>query len=399
MRILQRLTGFCVVVLLAAPAARAQEQAQDESAAKRAWLGLTASEELKDLKYQQAQEGGWPWTLMTTVAAGDDSNIFDSPNAETDGVFYDFGLKLENLHYFGEHDSLKLTFAGTGSIYPESSTLASATQKIKLRYANRLSKRIRFRLEGMASHQNDDKVSIDGHEFLRDFGQVVYRVKPSLRFRLSKRQTFTLAYAGKWKNYAETSGQASLDWFAHGPKARYGVKISDSLSFSGGYSFTLRNYDEDLAALANGTELATNPKEEHRYHRFGAKAEWRPADWLVMDGRYRVKTKDDQFDDFESYEDKKWAFGMTLLPMPGLSIRAEGFSSDREYDNRLGELPTETLEYDKVGGSLTAHYQLSRNLALYARFSHVDRDSNRETGSSYRDYEVTTFLAGFAFAR
>lgn len=386
-------------MLLTAPAAWAQEQAQDESAAKSTRLGLTASEDLEDLKREQAREGGQPWTFIGTAAAGHDSNIFDSPNAETDGVFYDFGLKLENLRYFNEHDSLKFSLKTTGSLFPESSTLASATQGIKFRYSKRLSDRLRFRLSGKGEHANDDVVDITGDEFLRDFGQFSYSIKPSLRFRLSKRQTLRLAYAGKWKDYSETSSRDSLDWFAHGPKASYRVKLSDSLSLSTGYRFTVRNYDEDLASFADGTEPVTNPKEEHYYHRFDAEAEWQPTDWLVMDWSYRFKTKDDRFDDFESYQDKKWAFGMTVLSGTKLTVRAEGFFSDREYDNRLGDLATETLEYDKLGGSLTAHYQLSRNLAAYARYSYADRDSNRTIGTSYRDYEVSTFLTGLTFAR
>ena len=399
MRILQGLAGFCVVVLLAAPAAQAQEQAQDESAAKRTRLGLTAPNELANHKRAQAKEGGWPWTFMGTAAAGTNSNLFQSPNTETDGVFYDFGLRLQNLHYFGEHHSLKLTLRGTGSLYPESSTLAAATQEIKLRWANRLGDRIRFRLSGMAGHANDDAVDITGADFLRDFGSFVYRVQPSIRFRLTRRHAFTLSYVGKRKDYTETSGRDSLDWLAHGARARYRAKFGDSLSFSAAYGFTIRKYDEDLASLADGTDLPTNPKEEHYYHRIQAKAEWWLGDRLVMDGRYRFKIKDDQFEAFESYEDNKWSSGVTLLPMRGLSIRAEAFYSEREYDKRHGELPGETLEYETLGGNVTAHYQLSRNLALYARYSYVDRDSNRETGTAYRDYEVTRLLAGFSFAR
>ena len=396
---LRGLSWIVASALLAAPAAWAQEQAQDESAAKRTRLGLRLSDALQKLKREQAKERGWALSVMSTAAAGFDSNIFDSPDTETDSLFYDFGLKLESLQYFDEHESLKMSLEGAGSIYPESSTLAEATQTFRAKYSSRFGKRVRLSFAGKVKHSNDDSVDITGSDFNRDFEYFSYRARPAIRYRLSKRQTLRLSYTGEWKDYSETSGQDSLDWWAHGPSAWYHFKPSDSTSLKLGYRFTVRNYDEDVASLQDGTDLAANPNEEHHYHRVEAKATWRPLSWLELDGGYRFKMKDDQFEEFETYEEGKWAAGVTLSPFPSFTLRAETTLANREYDNRPAELAGETLEYDKLTGSITAHYQINRGMSFYARYSYADRDSNRDTGTSYQDYTVSRFLTGFSFVR
>ncbi len=397
MRILCRLTSLGIVLLLAVPAARAQEQAQDESAAKRARLGLRVSDELRKMKRDRAKEQGSAWTFMGTAAVGQDSNIFDSPGSERDSLFYDFGLKIESLYYFEEHESVKVSLKGTGSLYPESSTMADASQEFKAKYSNRLTDWVRLSLAGMIGHSHDDEVDILGSDFAQDFEHTVYRIKSSARLRLSDRQTLALSYVAKWKDYWDTSDRDSLDWWSHGPTALYRVKIGDSTSLSLSYGFSVRTYDEDLASLVDGTDLASNPEEEHHYHRVAVEGRWRPKRWLELSGRYRFRLKDDRFEDFEAYDEAKWTSGLTLIPFRRVTLRAEGSYAKRDYEHRPGELPGETLEYDEITGSITAHYQVQRNLSLYGRYSFIDRDSNRDTGTSYLDYKVFRFLTGFSF--
>lgn len=66
----------------------------------------------------------------------------------------------------------------------------------------------------------------------------------------------------------------------------------------------------------------------------------------------------------------------------------------RDYDNRLAENPGETLEYEKLRASLAGRYALNNHASVFASATWIDRDTNRETGSSFRDYEVLTFLVG-----
>ena len=276
---------------------------------------------------------------------------------------------------------------------------AEATEKFRAKYSNRLGKRIRLSFAGTVKHANDDEIDINGNDFTRDFENFTYKAKPSIRFRLSKRQALSLAYSGEWSEYAETSGQESLDWWAHGPAAQYRFKLSDAASLRVVYGFTIRNYDENLASLKDGTNLATNPSEKHHYQRVDVKGTWRPVSWLELDGGYRFKTKEDQFEGFESYEERKWKTGLTLSRFPPWTLRAEGAFSERQYDNRLGELATETLEYDKLEANITAYYKVKYGFSFYAHYSYANRDSNRSSGSSYRDYSYHRFLTGFSFAR
>ncbi len=121
--------------------------------------------------------------------------------------------------------------------------------------------------------------------------------------------------------------------------------------------------------------------------------------WLELDGGYRFKMKEDQFEGFESYEEGRWATGLTLTRYPPWTLRAEGAFTERQYDNRLGELASETLEYDKLEASITASYQVKYGFSFYAHYSYANRDSNRSSGSAYRDYSYHRFLTGFSFAR
>ncbi len=399
MRKLRTLSWIVAWGLLAAPAAWAQEQAQDESAAKRTRLGLQVSNEMEKLKRDQAKERGWALTIMSTAAAGFDSNIFNSPTSETDSLLYDLGLKLESLHYFGAQQSLKLSLEGAGSLYPESGSLDESTQRFRAKYSKRLNKRTRLSFSGTAKRANDDEVDITGGAFTRDFEHYAYTAEPSIRYKLSKRQMLILSYSGEWKDYSETSGQNSLDWWAHGPLARYRFKLGDAASLTLGYGFTIRSYDEDLASLEDGTDVATNPEEEHYYHRLEVKGAWRPVSWLALDGRYRLKKKDDQFEGFESYDEGKWAAGLSLSLFPSWTLRAQASLAEREYDHRPSDLAGETLAYDRLEGSITAYYKISRGSSFYARYSYIDRDGNHDTGTSYRDYTTSRFLTGFSFAR
>jgi len=43
-------------------------------------------------------------------------------------------------------------------------------------------------------------------------------------------------------------------------------------------------------------------------------------------------------------------------------------------------------------------YQVSENIAMYGRYKYTTRDTNRDSGTSYRDYQMNVVSMGFAFA-
>ncbi len=379
--------------------ARAQEQAQDDSVLRRSRIGLSAPEQLKKAKREKAREGQWAWTVLGSAGAGSDSNIYLSPSSERDAVLYDFGLKLEGLRYFSSSQKFKVSLSGGGTFHPGASDINDFSQKLRASYTKRLTKWLRFSLGGKIKHQNDDAVDDLGNNLTRDFEYFSYELKPSLRLKLRGGQSVKVSYQAQRKDYTEVSATPSLDYLSRGPSVEYKVKLGDRVTLRGEYKLLVRRYDDDPSSTSAGVELATNPDEEHDYKTAEIEATWRVLDWLGLSAGYRLSTKDDQFQGFESYDDRRAQVAFTVYPNRALVLRAEGSSARRDYDKRPGTLPGETLEYDRLEARVTGYYQVSRNLAVYARYEIVDRDSNRSTGTSYRDYTAHRVLAGVSFAR
>ena len=405
MRISQFLACAGLACALAAPQARAQEQAQDERPMERANVGLQASGEVEERKRAQAKEGAWAWTLLGMFGAGYDSNIFESPSSgptpplspgKESSLVYDAGLKVAALRYFNDRDRLSLSFAATGSPNLEESKITEYGQRLRARYSARFSNRLRFSISGAVQHENDNEADAFGGSLSRDYENFAYRLSPSLRYKLSKRQSVRLSFPVKLKDYEETTLENSLDWWEYGPVLKYRARWSRAfLELS--YAFSVRSYDDELASLADGSEVATNAEEEHHYNKLGIELGWRPTERLELFSGYRFRSKDDRFEGFESYDDHRWEIGFAATPRSEWAIRAKISYGKRDYDKRLGELPTEELEYDKLRASLVARYQMSENLSFFARYSFSERDSNRSTGTSYRDYEVHRFFTGLSF--
>ncbi len=405
MRTAHLLTCGVLTCALAVPQARAQEQAQDERPMERARVGLLASGDLQERKIARAREGRWAWTLLGMVDVGYDSNIFKSPSSglipalspgKENALAYDVGLKVAVLRYFNDRDRLSLSLAATGSPNLEESKITEYTQKFRARYSARFSNRLRFSVSGTVQHENDDEADAFGGSLSRDLENFAYKVSPSLRYKLSKRQSVRLSFPVKLKDYEETTLVNSLDYREYGPRLKYRGRWSTSF-VELSYAFAVRSYDDELASLADGSTVATNPEEEHRYHKIGIELGWRLSDNFELFGGYRFRSKDDRFEGFESYDDHSWQIGFAATPARAWSIRAKVSYGKREYDNRHGDLPTEELEYDKLGGSLMTVYRMSKHLSLFTRYSYSKRDSNRSTGTSYLDYEVHRFFMGLSF--
>lgn len=394
MRMYQIVACAGLAVALGAAPAGAQEQAQDESTTERLTIGLKPSAELEEIKEQQAKEGRWAWTVLGMAVSGYDTNIYESPNDEEGSILYGMGLRTVGERYFNPRDRLKLSLMGTASPLVDTSKVAEYTQELSARYTARLSKGLRFSLSGKVEHQNDDEVNAFGRSLSQDYEHFAYRISPSMRFKLAPGHSLRLSFPFKFKDYEETSGEDSLDWWEYGPSLRYRLKLSDAASLALSYAFSIREYDEDLAALADGTELLTNPEEEHYYHKVGLKGRWRPTPMLELSAAYKLRVKDDQYKGFESYDEHRFELGFQLSPTPELIFHVKASYADRQYDRRPGDLPTEDLEWDQLRTTVSAQYRLSKNLALFAQYAFADRDSNRDLGTSYRDYQVHKALMG-----
>ena len=69
----------------------------------------------------------------------------------------------------------------------------------------------------------------------------------------------------------------------------------------------------------------------------------------------------------------------------------------RDFDNRPSG-GSGSLEYDKFFVSPAVRYKLSDRYALFSYYTFSDRDTNRNFGSDFRDFEIHSFLSGISFS-
>jgi predicted porin len=240
--------------------------------------------------------------------------------------------------------------------------------------------------------------NVEGDPLARDFEKYTYRGSSALRWEPIERHAVRLSYGGKVRDYVETTGLDSLDWYSHGPELDWSFDLRDDLELEAGYEITFQNYEEEPAADRTGDDnVAGYPDEEHFFHRVDAGLEWEALPDLELSAGYLFRAKDDRFRDYESYEDHGAELGIDWRPVPPITLSLESRYSHRDYRHREDDGGSE-LEYDRVEVDFGARYDLSKHLALFGGYGFNYRDTNRRDGTSYRDYTIHTVLGGVALA-
>ena len=390
-----------LLLLMLAPGSQAQERAEDERYVDRSLSHLDPSPQLAREKRREAREGDWAWTLLGAFAAGYDSNIYESPSNETGSGLGQLGVRAQGLRWFSDGDRLKLSATATGSPYLETNDISEYMQQVKARYRWKLSDRFRLGWSARVEHQNDNEFDQFGGELSKNYEYFDYRTAPSVSMRLWKNAKLRLAVPVELKDYTEQSNSESLDWWAYGPEISFQTKLSSSIKAIGRYGFSVRTYDEDSASSADGSSLAINPEEKHHYHHARAELAWSPSKSLGFTLGYRLRHKADQFEGYETYTDQRVKLEMTLNPTKALTLALMGSFAHRLYDGREADdedADDAKLEYDRFRAAVFGRYRVSKNISWFARYDFADRESNRETGSTYRDYRLHRVLAGVSFA-
>ena len=398
MRILGSLVGISLLLLIA-PYAGAQEQEEDERYIDRSMHHLDPSPQLARDKRREAAEGNWAWTLLGSFAVGYDTNIYESPSGETGSGIGQVGLRAEGLRHFENGHRLKLSATTIGSPYLETSDVSEYMQQVKARYRWKLSDRFRFGWTARVAHENDNEFDQFGGELSKNYENFNYRTAPSVSMKLWEDTKLKLALPLERKDYAEQSDKESLDWQSYGGEFSFGTKLSRTVKASGRYGFSIRSYDEDGARSSSGDSFAINPDEKHHYHHGRAQLAWSPSKSLGFTLGYDLRHKADQFEGYETYTDQRVKLGTTLNPTSALTLGLTGSFAHRQYDGRESDeddADDAKLKYDRVRATVFARYRVSKNLSWFARYDFADRDSNRDTGTTYRDYRVHRLLAGLS---
>jgi hypothetical protein len=240
-------------------------------------------------------------------------------------------------------------------------------------------------------------VNPDGESAVRDFAHVVSSASPSIRYRLSRAHSLWVGYMVKRKDFREQSELGSLDWWKHGPSVQLRSRVGHSGDIEIDYTFRVQSYDEDPASLASGGESASNPDEEHFFHRVEVEGLWRSGPRLEARLGYAFERRDDRFQDFESWDDYGVSAGLTWVALSRLTVAASGGYHRREYDHRPAD-GAGTLEYDKFSTGLSVGAKLTPELGTYATMEYITRDTTRSTGLEYRDFDILKLVAGVSFA-
>jgi len=397
--------AFVVILLPPAPlfvsGAAAQEQAEEETRLRPLGTSLTAWDILKD-KRRAARDGRWSAILVLSEEAGYNGNIFASPT--TDGTVNDLPVgsavltssaRLEVYRYFTRRNRLTLGGNLVDNRYLEDSDVNGTYVDASAEFEHTFSRSTQAFVSGQVEHENDNAVDIYGDPFTRDFGYVALEGQAGIEQAFGSRHQIELSYEGKQKNYNEVSTLNSLDWIQHGPQVRY--------RFAAGptrvrlwYSFAAQHYVEEPASDVNGNELSTNPAEEHFYHRAMLWVSRDLAPHVAADLRVKYNMKDDRFQGYESFHELELSADIAWAMTHKLSAEVRAGLSTADYDYRPAEDAGEALALNYRGGDFTMRYAVSRRAAIFGRYAMMNRNSNRQTGSSYMDYRVNGAGVGVA---
>jgi hypothetical protein len=398
-RQMSRIFVIGLAALLASTAAALPASAQSSS-----WYSLEREElrwrsglwtlpEIRHEKDREARAPEWAWLLTGNIAAGHDSNIFEGPVDETGSTVLDAGLRAELRRYITSKDRIRIWAQATAIPFKEESEPNDYRQWLGMQYRHTRSNATVFHVFAEVKHENDNVVNTEGEDPERDFEHVQYRAVPSMRYKISSRDSVWLAYHMVRRDYSEQVNLGSLDYWLHGPSIRWRRIIGKRSDLELDYAFRIQDYDEESARNSLGVDVGST--EEHFFHRLQAEYFWRPYSRLEFDVGYEFEIKDDRFQGFESWNNHKIIGKVTWAALPRVKVRAAAAYDNRDYDHRNGDVGT--LEYDKFTGEFAAGYDITTNVTPYIAYKIVDRNTNLNTGNEFRDYEIKRFSVGVAF--
>ncbi len=372
------------------------QEIQDVGSVRQMSIGLSAPNDLKRTKRRRAKKGEWPVTMMAAAALGRNSNIFLAPTREQASLVSQGAISGEMLHYFSDSTRISINAAGNGSFHTASSRADSFGFDGSVFIAHRFGSSLKFLMNTRFSRENDDVTRIDGSLLRRNFAANVYRSSPALVFRPNRDHRLRIGYRVKFKDFDETPGLSSLDWWSHGPRASYRWSFTKESDIAFSYSFGHQLYSEEPSSFSDGRELRSNPTERHFFHSTDVEVGWEPSDRLAFDAGVGWQRKDDLFEDFESHNTIVVDASARLTAL-GIEFSLEGDYRRRWYDKRPND-GSGSLKYHKARGKIGARRQLSDTIAAFATYDVLWRSTNRHEGINFRSYLIHQASIGLSCA-
>lgn len=362
----------------------------------RSWTYLKAKDE-------EANEPGGAWLLMGAAGAGYDSNIFESFENEQSSAILDGILRAEHWRYFSDKDQFRIRIDTPFRIHtadtPEGSVFRGPDQfepRVMAEWRRTENDAWRFGVWTEFKFENDGVVNTEGFSPIRDFEHIQFTAKPWVEYNFGD-HSITLEYQGRYRDYVPTAGLPALDFWRYGPNVAAEFQTSSTTTVELRYQFRVEDYRANPARDAFGDLVETTPFEEHHFHRASIEARWRAAPNLNQSFSFAFIRKDDQFQDFESFDDHLFWSRTEWYALPRLKLGLMAAYEIRDYDRRpAGD--GSRLEHDRVFLLPSMRYELNDSLALFSYYMFNSRDSNRTFGRDFRDFEINRFLTGISFA-
>lgn len=390
---LLRAAASVMICLLASPAAAGVEEEELVSRD----IQFSVPQAVTDYKRDRAERSGLSLLTATNAFWGTDTNIHRSPvDLEQSGGYWGDWLYLRADTRFGGRDRLLATL-NWKQIHSPSQSMANFRRiHLSTWYAHRVSERLGVELDIDISSENDHATTIIGKEYTRDYSYGRYALEALVAWNIAAGHRVKFGGERVVKDYGEKQDLNSLDWGTWTFKVRYRLRFGAYHYLRVWYSLGDRKYDEEPAGSRNGVELPENPLEEHRYQEVLVWYSLPIAGVLSFDARYAYNSKDDLFEQYESWRSHTFEAWAGANVRDRLEAGVQAGRHFRKYDHIIGD-DVAQLEYTRWNLAFGLRFRVWRPLWLFGDVSHYWRDTNRSDGIYFRDYSGFTCSAGVSF--
>jgi hypothetical protein len=395
-----------------------EEKATSASASVRDTISgeFNLTKELAGEKRDKSKSG-WTPTLALTPKFGYATNIFSSPE-EANGIS---GLEQESwtagiagkLSLARQYERWLIGISGEAHelAYDEAEHIDVSRQRLSVWSDVKLAAPTKLAVDLGFQKKNNDAVNIFGERLNatsnpadRDeldeaddsYSLKIYTGALEASHEFNKRHDLKLAVAGRYQNVI--SNVSDPDWYRFGPTLKYRYRPAAGIALRLHCDFQTQRYEDISARAQDGSAPLDGPKREHEYQKFLVEFTRKLTEKCQLQLKLRVQIKNDRYQDFESYRDNGVEAGIDYRLTAVTLMESKISYKNRDFAHRLSDNPNETLNHDYYGFSLRCNHALSTHLVVTFHYDYIQRESNRQTGKTFREYENHLLTSSLTYA-
>ncbi|MFA5857837.1 MAG: hypothetical protein WC955_02105 [Elusimicrobiota bacterium] len=331
------------------------------------------------------------------IRFGDESNVHRSPEKNSTGiifpqndVFYTYKYELKLRKYWGDN-KLKIEYTGYASKYSSFSVVNEDKNELSIEFRKTLDKKLRFYVVADFDNNRDRGTNILGEALQTIYAYKQIGIKPRIDYQYSKSLEFSAVYDTLTKDYDDTPGIMSLDYQENKGSVE---AIYKSLRFI--YEYSKRKYSKYLASDENGKELNTNPIREWDYHTGNLELDSQWLQNIKTTVGYSFQARMDLFKDYYTYYRNRGYIKLFYIMLTNLELSAA--VEYKSYQYKIVDVPiagpNPKLVLNYFNADLELSWQVHKNVKTYILYTYDSRDSNKDTGNTYREYQDHTLQTG-----